>query len=288
MMTDKAPVSAPACPLPVGAWDTHAHVFGPYDRFPLAVDRAYDPPLAPYEDYVEMLDRVDFARGVLVHAAANGFDNSATLDAVARSRGRVLGIAVVSPEVSDGELEHLAANGIRGLRFTEMGATPGAPRAFSLLFHDLKRMAPRLRALGMHAQMWAKCDFIVEQAKLLQKLGLPLVIDHMGSFDVMRGVRDSIFQGFLEILGDGQVWVKLTPIRNSRQLPNCTDVRPFHEALLDRAPDRLLWGSDWPYIRLNPSPDVGKLVDLFDDWTRDSVLRHKIFVTNPQSLFGVE
>ena len=275
----------PKRPLPEGAWDTHAHVFGPYDRFPLAPDRAYEPPLAPYEDYIAMLDRVGFSRGVLVHAGANGFDCGATRDALARAQGRLHGVAVIAPDSTSADLEKLRADGFCAVRITEMGATAGTRRPFTLIFEDLKRMAPSLRELGMHAQIWSRCELFVEEAPQLLKLGIPIVSDHMGSFDIGRGVSDPVFRNFLALLDEGTIWVKLTPIRNSKAFPDYPDARPFHEALARKASDRLLWGSDWPYIGMEAKPKVENLVDLFDEWTGDEALRQKIFVTNPGELF---
>jgi 2-pyrone-4,6-dicarboxylate lactonase len=277
--------ASPKRPLPPGAWDTHAHVFGPYDHFPLAKDRAYEPPLAPYEDYVAMLDRIGFSRGVLVHAGANGFDCSATRDALTRAQGRVRGVAVIAPESTASDLEKLRIDGFSAVRFTEMGATVGARRPYTLIFEDMKRMAPTLRELGMHAQIWSRCELFVSEAPKLLKLGIPIVIDHMGSFDAARGVDDPAFKSFLALLDEGTIWVKLTPIRNSKAYPDYADVRAFHDALVDKASDRLLWGSDWPYIGMETKPTVEHLLDLFDNWLNDDSLRQKIFVSNPNALF---
>src|SRR5690349_6228148 len=111
-------LAPPVPPLPAGAWDVHSHVFGPYDVFPLAPGAAYQPPLAPFAQYVEMLDRVGFAHGVLVHPSAMGFDNSAMLDALRKANGRLRGVAVVPVDTSDSELANLHQAGVRGLRFT--------------------------------------------------------------------------------------------------------------------------------------------------------------------------
>lgn len=148
-------------------------------------------------------------------------------------------------------------------------------------------MAPALCALGMHVQIWGRCELLVEEALRLLQLGMPVVIDHLGSFDVSRGVNDSVFQRFLNILGEGLTWVKLTPIRNSKQAPHYADVRPFHEAVMRRASDRV-WGSDWRYIGLDLKPSVAELVDLFDTWVGDNSMRHKVFVSNPNTLFGAK
>jgi predicted TIM-barrel fold metal-dependent hydrolase len=288
MDTKSRPVSKPSNPLPAFACDTHAHVFGPYERFPLAPDRRYTPPLAPFEEYVAMLNRVGFERGVLVHASANGFDCSATLDALARAGGQLRGIVVVPPQTSDTVLESMHAQGVRGIRFTETAASvAGPPSTGTLTLKDLIDWGPRLAELGWHAQIWANCDRFVEAAPALLRMNIPLVLDHMGYFNAALGVAEQGFQSLLRLLGSGRVWVKLTAIRNSRRAPLYDDLRPFHEALVREAPDRLIWGSDWPYINMNDDPpDVGALVNLLDTWLDDDVSRMKIFVTNPASLYG--
>jgi 2-pyrone-4,6-dicarboxylate lactonase len=283
------PVSKPSRRLPALACDTHAHVFGPYDRFPLAVQRRYTPPLAPYEDYRAMLDFVGLTRGVVVHAAANGFDCRGTLDALARAPQRLRGIVVVPMETSDCELDSMHGSGVRGLRFTEIAA-PTMPRpAGALTLADLVDWGPRLGELGWHAQIWANCQRFVEMAPELLRLNIPLVLDHMGYFNSALGLADSAFQSLLDLLESGQIWVKLPVIRNSTLPPQYADVRPFHDALLRAAPGRVLWGSDWPYIGLNDDPpDVGALLDLFDLWVNDDALREKILVANPAALYGFE
>ena len=281
--------TAPRLALPAGAWDTHAHVFGPFDQYPLAPDSRYQPPMAPREAYYSTLDTAGFAHGVLVHASANGFDNRGTLDAVRQHFPRARAIGVVAESSNDSELLSLDGAGVRGLRFTENGERIGAPKPSGTLGLDaLQRMAPRLRHLGWHALVWAKCDYIVESMAWLGEIGVPLVLDHMGAFDVTRGVRDSAFQSLLRLLDTGSVWVKLVTTRvTSLRWNDGSDVRPFYDALLTRAPDRMLWGSDWPYIGMDKHlPDVGAQIDLFDKWTGDGALREKVFVSNPKALYG--
>lgn len=279
------PVSAPARPLPAGAWDTHAHVFGPFDRFPILEPRRYDPPLAPAADHRAMLDGAGFARGVLVHSSASGYDNSVTQDALVQGAGRVLGVAVVQPSIGERPLEQMHAQGFRGVRFTVNG-----PRSQqftgSLDFADLRAFAPRLQALGWHAQIWARCEYLVQRARELCAYGIPVVIDHMGYFEPEKGVRDGLFRSFLDMLSDGDFWVKLTPIRLTKTDPGFETIRPFHDALVQAVPDRILFGSDWPYISMDANPpDPGRLVDLFDRWTADDAIRHKVFVANPQACY---
>ena len=271
--------------LPVGAVDAHAHVFGPYERFPLSPDRTYTPPLAPVADYIAMLDRVGLAHGVAVHAGANGYDNRATLDAHLTTAGRIAAVGVVDPGITDVELAALDADGMRGLRFTEIGKPPGA--IGTLGFRDLAAMAPRLKALGWHAQVWAKAGLIRESSRMIADLGLPVIFDHMGYFDIEEGVGGADFRAFVDFVADHGHLVKITPLRVSRKFPDFADVRPFFDVLATRVPDQLVWGSDWPYISLGDRlPNTGDLLDILDSWCGAGTLRDDILATTPRRFYG--
>lgn len=275
----------PARALPPGAWDCHSHVFGMPDAYPLLSPRRYDPPFAPGEGYLAMLDTVGFAHGVIVHPSAYGYDNSCTADAIALAAHRLSGVAVVDPAISDAQLEALDVAGFRSIRFT---VTPRA-RAHegSLDFDDLDRLAPRMRALGWYADIWATCDEIVAAGDRLAGHGLPVMIDHMGYFDVAAGIDAPLFRSYLALLRDGDFWIKTTPIRLVRGDPTAEAIRPFHDILLETLPDRAVFGSDWPYLSMDDArPDTGRLVDLFDAWTPDDALRQRIFVDNPDRFFA--
>jgi 2-pyrone-4,6-dicarboxylate lactonase len=144
-----------------------------------------------------------------------------------------------------------------------------------------------MRELGWHAQLWASAADHAALLPDLIALGIPLVLDHMGSPDVARGVDDPAFRALLAHLRDGRVWVKLALCRISRAMPGHQDARPFHDALVAANPDRLLWGSDWPYVRMGEStPDADHLLDLFRDWVGDAALVRRILVDNPAALYG--
>jgi 2-pyrone-4,6-dicarboxylate lactonase len=281
----KRPVSRPQQPLPAGAWDCHAHVFGPFDRFPVIAERRYEPPLAPAEVYFAMLDTIGFENGVIVHASAKGFEMANVADALAHRPNRLIGIAVPSPDAGDAEFRGLHDQGFRGVRVTENGNHAGRSPG-TIYFDDLARIAPRLKEMGWHAQIWGRCDLVMENARALAGYGLPLMFDHLGFVDAARGVEGEAFQRFLAWLPTADIWVKSTPVRISKTAPDYPEARPFYEALLRAAPDRLVFGSDWPYLSLDDAPpDAGHLVDLIDSWTKDEGLRRKIFVDNPQAFY---
>ena len=279
----------PRQPLPPGACDTHAHVFGPYDRFPLAHPSSYAPPLAPSSLHLAMLDILGAARGVLVQPAPYGNDAAPMLDAIAASGGRLRGIGVADSSATRARLQQLYDGGIRGLRFVEVRDPQGQPYLGSVGVDQLLAMAPLMKSIGLHAQLWAPLD---DYARLLPPLlatGVPLVLDHMACLKTERGVDDPAFQTVLKALQDGAVWIKLSVCRVSKQAPACLELKPFHDALVAANPQRLLWGSDWPFVRMGEqSPDAGQLLDLFHDWVPDGATRHTILVDNPAALYGFD
>lgn len=289
-MTDVEIPRTPSAPRrlpPPGACDTHAHVFGPFDRYPLAADRSYTPPLAPATAHLALLDRMGFARGVVVQASALGMDCSTLLDALDASGGRLRGIAVADPAATDAELEAMHRRGVRGLRFTEV-TVPGTGQRYKgvIGFAELDRLAPRMRRLGWQAQLWAPCDTLAAELPRLLKLGLALSLDHMGYFDVLRGAHDAAFRRVVAIAAAEGIWVKTAALRVSKAPPDYPDVRPFFDAWLHACPHRLTWGSDWPHVRMGAAaPDVGHLVDLLMSWAGDETAR-AILCDNPAAQYG--
>jgi predicted TIM-barrel fold metal-dependent hydrolase len=277
-------VSRPKRPPPDGATDCHAHVFGPFDRFPLTRDRLYTPAELPGQRYLGMLDDLGFSRGVLVQPIAHGTDCAALLNALNLDPTRLRGVALIQPNVTDNELAIMHAHGVRGARFSR---PPPGMMTGSIDFDALPQLAPRLARLGWHAQIWAPCAELVAALPELLELGVPLVIDHMGMFDTSRGVSDASFQSLLRLLGDGRIWLKLIAYRLSKDYSDYAELAPFHKALLKASPKRLLWGTDWPHVHVSAhTPDTGHLVDLFDEWTADAALRQRILVENPAALYG--
>jgi predicted TIM-barrel fold metal-dependent hydrolase len=152
---------------------------------------------------------------------------------------------------------------------------------------ELERLAPRLKELGWHAQIWAPAAYLRRELPRLLHLCLPVVLDHMGMLEVAKGTGDADFLALRNALADGRIWMKMSVCRVSRRFPDYEDLRPFHDALLRANPDRLIWGSDWPHVRMAElTPDVGHLVDLFGAWVEDDTLRRKILVANPAALYG--
>jgi predicted TIM-barrel fold metal-dependent hydrolase len=281
-------VSRPKVPPPPDACDTHAHVFGPAERFRYADDRSYTPPDAPLGKYLDMLDRIGFARGVLVQGSAHGRDNSAMLDALAHQPDRLRGVAVADADVSHDDLRAWASLGVRGLRFNHFFRDGQLHYRGGVPLSAAQRLAPVMAELGWHLQLWIDVKDLPGTIPTLRSLGLPVVIDHMGRTDACVGTATEGFQSLLRAVGDGWCWAKLSGAhRISRDAPDYPDARPFHEALVRANPERLVWGGDWPHPRVEGEmSDAGHLFELFQLWTPDQATQHRILVTNPAKLYG--
>ncbi|MEZ5708787.1 MAG: amidohydrolase family protein [Blastomonas sp.] len=288
-MTDTLPLSAPTKPLPAGACDTHAHVFGPFDSFPLPEGRTYTPPLRTAEAHADMLATLGFDRAVIVQASAYATDNRCTLDAIARNPASRRGIAVVDGTFDDDAYEMLKAGGMCGARFTEIiGKETGKRLAGAAGFDTLLAVAPKFREHGLHAQLFAPFDTLMQEIDALLALGVPLVLDHMARIGPSdRIIQDPDVQKLLALLREGRIWIKNIVFRNSRQLGDFGDVRAFHDAMIEANADNLVWGTDWPLLNFPDPPDPGYMLDLLDDWVDgDAGLRQKILVDNPARLYG--
>ena len=280
------PTTASRYRPPPGAVDTHAHVFEAAERFPLAPDAAYVPPVAPVGAYLAALEQIGIARGVLVQGAPYGTDNTVLLQSLSRFPDRLRGVALASDRVEDDTLAAFAAAGVRGLRFSHFPDATGRHVA-AIGLPDLQRLAPRMREHGLHAQLWTPCEELVAHAPMLLGLGVPLVIDHLARVRTEDGPAGGAFLSLLAILRAEDVWLKLTPHRASARFPSYPDIRPFHDAALAARPDRLVWGTDWPFVRMGAAtPDAGHLLDLFAEWTPDEAVRRAILVDNPERLYG--
>jgi len=269
--------------LPVGAWDAHCHVFGPAARFPYAADRSYTPPDAPVETLRALHDHLGFSRGVIVQASCHGTDNRAMLDAIARSEGRYRGVAIVDGSESDAQLAAMDAGGVRGVRFNFVAHLGGAP---DLEVFD--RTVDRLAPLGWHVVLHLDAQDILTYVDRLARIPVPFIIDHMGRIKAEEGIEQSSFLALLDLMENPLAWVKVCGAeRVSSGRRPFDDAIPFAERLIQAAPDRVLWGTDWPHPNISKDmPDDGGLVDLMFRFCTDPVLRQKLLIDNPLKLYG--
>ena len=277
---DPNPVKPKYVPPP-GACDAHNHVFGPADRYPYAPDRRYTPPDSPKEKLAALHRHLGFQRSVLVQASCHGTDNSAMLDALATSNGAWRGAAMVDKAVSDRELEWMHAVGVRCVRFNFVQHLGGAP--------DLKAVAAmieRVTPLGWHIQLHLDAGDILTYRDFLDGLRVPFVIDHMGRVEANHGLDQPPFRQLLDLMKNELAWVKVSGSeRVSASGPPFHDALPFARALIAAAPERVLWGTDFPHPNVKWMPNDGEHVDLFATMCDDEALRRKILVDNPTQLY---
>lgn len=281
---DPNPITTEFTP-PQGTCDTHFHVFGPSDRCPYAPNRKYTPPDSPLEDYFVLMEALGIERGVVVHPNLHGSDNAVTLDAIARSDGRFLGIVKLEASGTFEDLKRLHGLGVRGVRFA---FNPQHGGTFDSELFD--RTAAWCGDLGWQIELHSAPDDLVGLAERLARADIPIVIDHMGRVDVSLGTDQQPFRVLLDLAREDHVWVKLTGAdRITKAGPPYEDVVPFARALIDAAPERMVWGTDWPhsaYFDPAKMPNDGVLMNLLLDFAPDSALRDKILVDNAASLFG--
>ncbi len=276
---------APRFGMPPLACDAHCHVFGPAAAFPYAPGRAYTPPDAPKERLSALHQILGIQRAVIVQASCHGTDNRAMLDAIATSGGRYRGIAIVDGSFTEKDYAALHEGGIRGVRFNFVKHLGGMPD-MDVFKHVLQRIQP----LGWHLVVHLDAADIVELSGLFRALSLPFVIDHMGRVKAGAGLEQGPFRALLELMKLGNCWVKVCGAeRVSAAGPPFVDAIPFARALVNAAPDRVLWGTDWPHPNVGRHmPNDGDLVDLVPSIVPDEALRRKLLVHNPASLYGWE
>ena len=284
MATIAAPDPNPITPrylAPPGACDAHCHVFGPAARFPYSPTRRYTPPDAPKEMLASLHRRLGLSRAVLVQASCHGTDNRAMLDAIASSHGAWRGVAMVDATVTDAELEMLHEGGVRGVRFNFVQHLGPAPDVATV-----DRMLRRVGSLGWHAVVHLDAEDIATYRKFLDRLPVPFVIDHMGRVQAALGLDQQPFRLLLDLMKNERAWVKVSgPERISTAGKPFHDAVPFARALIEAAPDRTLWGSDFPHPNVKVMPNDGELLDLFAAMTDDDGLRHRVLVDNPTRLY---
>lgn len=280
---DPAP-RPPGFEVPPGAIDCHAHVFGPAQKYPYTPTRTYTPPDAALKDYRHLHRTLGIERGVLVQPSVYGMDNSATRDALRALNTSGLnyrGIAVVDRDVSDEALDALHQDGFRGIRLNLL--FKGGIR-----WEDVDALAQRLAQRQWHLQFLIDVSDVDELEMRIKRLAVPAVIDHMGHVPVAKGIDDPGFQALYRLLGEGQVWVKLSGAYRMTQherLPY-SDVTPFAQALVNANSERCVWGSDWPHPHIPvPMPNDGPLMDELTNWAPDTQIRQRILVDNPEQLY---
>jgi predicted TIM-barrel fold metal-dependent hydrolase len=238
-----------------------------------------------------MLDVIGIERAVVVQPSVHGLDNSVTLDAVQGSRGRFRGVGRVDASTSRGEMERMREGGIRGVRFNLLDRPRG-----NVELDEFDRVVDHIGGLGWSVDLHIDPKNLLEQENRLRALPVPVVFDHIGRIKPTAGLDQPAFQLLLDLLKDGRFWVKVsgadkicnTQVHSYQGLP-FVEVVPFARAVIAAAPDRVIWGTDWPHsnnFAPGYTPNDGDLVDLLGQFAPEESTRRKILVDNPAKLYG--
>ena len=272
----------PGLVLPPLACDSHFHVFGPHAKFPFAANRPFTPADAAKEDLFRLHAMLGFERGVFVQSTCHGADHAVLRDLLAAGAGRYRGVALIQPSTRQSEVDLLDDAGVRGVRlhFFPRLRPPMPP-------DDIRRVIELVEPHGWHIEIHTGSDGIVELYEFIRSIDATVVIDHIGRVDVGEGRGGKAFTVLRRLLDAGNIWVKLSGTdRISRQAYPYADAVPFARDLAAHAPERVVWGTDWPHPNHHAVPDDGELVDLIAEIAPDAKARRLMLVDNPAKLFG--
>jgi predicted TIM-barrel fold metal-dependent hydrolase len=266
----------PKTAAPDNAADCHIHVYDP--RFDKPGQRPC-PANATASDYKLLQKRIGTSRVVIVQPRNYGTDNSATVDAISQFAGRARGVGVLNPSVTDAELKKLDAGGIRGIRFTL-----GDPSTAVVSIDMVEPLSKRIAAFGWHVQLHVPPDQLVAHADMIRRLPSSIVIDHMARLPQPAGIKHPAFKLVCELIDKGRTWVKLAaPLDAQTDYSAATAIA---RAWIAAAPERVVWGSNWPHPSETVKPDDAVCFDLLTEWAPDAAMRDRILVTNPGKLYG--
>lgn len=285
-------VSLPPCPnpktprldVPAGSWDTHFHVFSPY-RFPYSKERRYTPPAAPIEHYLAVARVLGLDRGVIVQPSVHGTDTGVTVDAIARSEGRLRGIIRDDMRLGLSDLRRLSDQGVRGVRFSAVQALGDR---FSE--SDFDAFVERVRPLNWIIDLHLDEQSIVHHEEAIGRVRAPVIIDAWARVDPRYRTQRPAYAALCRLLSRPNVYLKLTAANRfvAKGVPY-PDLCEMIRELIDTAPQRVIWGTDWPHADVfipGHMPNDGDLLDMLLDFAPDETVRRRILVDTPQALFA--
>ncbi len=279
----------PGFKSPPGGCDAHFHVFGPAGRYPYnQADLRYAPPLAPLEDFLALSKTLGLERFVFVQPSAYGRDNRCMLEAMRKMGAqKCRGIVDIDENAPDAELERLNALGGRGVRINVPPVKPYESGFAAKLLPRIERLRARCAEIGWQLDFLTPGWLTAELMPTLGELNLDFTIAHFGMFLAKDGVKQPGFQQLLELVrrGERHCWVKLTGVYRMSVAKGFADVAPMARALIKAAPDRVIWGSDYPHLSFADKVGAIGLWNLLGEWAPDEATRRKILVDNPQRLF---
>jgi 2-pyrone-4,6-dicarboxylate lactonase len=275
----------PKVKLPQGSIDTHVHVFE--QGYALSPGRGYNPPDSTLTDLKHLHATLGVDRVVFTQPSVYGTDNSAILNASqklnAETPNRARCVVAITMDIGDDELARLDAAGVRGVRLNtdNKGGMP-------LTFDEIPALAARLKPLGWHFEFLFPGKDIIELMPVFTALTIPMSIGHFAYQPATAGVSAPGFKALIELMRRGNTWMKISGANrvSETDLPPYDDVKPLAEALIAAAPDRIMWGTDWPHPnKYVANPNDGDLVDAFGDWVTDETMRRQIMVDTPAKLY---
>lgn len=276
---NSAGTAKPKLAAPPHACDCHMHIYDG-ERFPPPRPEARMQPNARLPEYRLLQQRIGTSRVVIVNPAAYVTDNEVTLDAIARNGPQARGVAVVHPDVTDAALKRMADGGIRGIRFTQFD-----PKSASTTIDMVEPLARRVEPLGWHVQIHFRADQIAANADMLERLPGTVVFDHLGRLTPPEGLDHPAYTVIRRMFDRGRTWMKLSGAYMFGG-PPYAEATTIARAYVKAAPERLVWGSDWPHPTEKEKPDDAVLFDLLSEWAPDETTRQRILVDNPAKLYG--
>ena len=274
---------APRRPLPKGACDSQFHVLGDPSTYPVRPGAMYEMPTATVQAALHMHRTLGIEHGVIVQPTTYGADHQVTLDGlkIAGPGYRGCANAAVFQEMDDAYIARLDAAGVNGARFSR------GSLGIELTDAALDRAFARIRELGWYAKVQPETDGIATVVRRYEMLDVPVLLDHLGRPDPVKGKADPNVRKIISLLQRGNVWVMLSLVEKiSKTGPPWDDVIPIARAIIEAAPDRVVWASDWPHpVSVKQPPNEGDLIDFLDRCTADDTERRKILVENPAALF---
>lgn len=268
--------------LPAGACDCHAHVYGPFDRFPLAATAPFQPPPGPVEPLERLWQAFGIERGVLIQGSAYGQDHRALLAAIGRDPKNRRGVALVGPTTPEAALEHLRANGVCGARINFVRHLSG--KGFDEA--ACRQVVRRIEPFGWHLELHVDGADLEQIQRFVRESPVEVVIDHMGRVDAALGLSQAPFRALLELAGSTRCWVKLSGADRLAKPGALQTAFPFAQSLMEAAPDRVVWGTDWPHVNLKGQPSDEALFGLLEQIVPDERSRGRLLAGNPARLYG--
>jgi len=276
----------PVIKVPNNACDCHHHIYDPV-RFPYVPNDVRNQPPAMVDAYRLLQKKLGLTRNIIIQPSAYGVDNACTLDALHQMGTNARAVVVVSPKITDEELSRMHNLGARGIRFNIATGAGGDREA-------IMSLSERVNKFGWHVHFWMEANDTVKMESFLNQLPSQIVFDHRGHLPQPEGINHPAFQTICNLISKGKTWVKLSGLYQDSKVgePTYADTVKVGQAFVKFAPERMLWGSDWPYPSIfsehKPWPDDANMLNLLVQQAPDVSVQQKILVDNPSILYGFD